>query len=290
MKNFILLLAVSLILGGVYFYFTPTLTPIEKIAAQDEAAINIGHTTNAETATKLKTASADISVASADITAQQIPIETFDEFYALLSEEDKLIFDTAAATLRSHSYDLGYISEEELAPYKIYSDELLLSLIQTGDLAAIFTMIERYMDQGNRKAGNQLYIEAIIRGSVNGIYWTAMSSFAAATRALRAGDKVAYHQLMIEAEAWHEFGRMRDYYEPFLSDPNHPIPEELQNFRDIEAITTRAEELFRTLESSRHKLGLGNYENSNVKAYHDALFTLINLNEKHITPDEDSDD
>jgi hypothetical protein len=166
-------------------------------------------------------------------------------------------------------------TKQDLADYASYSEEVLFSLIKSGDVKAINYMADKKFKEGNLQEAGLLYIDQSIRGGVGSIYKLSSISSRLADESLRIGDKEAAEYHHTQKAAWMKVLVLRGI-------PEHLLSKEVINSDEVNII---ANQHLTMLEAERIKIGLDNFNTGEMREGLGAVQVLFDLGEKYQLPE-----
>ncbi len=158
----------------------------------------------------------------------------------------------------------GYKSSDRES-YLHYTDEQLVLMSDQGDVDAMLTLMNRYIDQYQSKNAIPFAQKAIVYGSLSAI--RAMSnltdpySMGSSMEEIKKEmiESFAYnHLLALRGDELNSERRVRLQIDAFKRKNNTDIVFTFEEERQIEK---RAQELYAYYQSERYKLGLGDFDN-----------------------------
>lgn len=221
----------------------------ERVFAQDLAQKTLAIQSEAVAATSPQTKSPILEQAVAQVDSPASPM-TFAEF----------------REVEEWNKSRGYIDRKDREVYESYSDDALFSMANEGDIYALDEMASRAVDAGGRhEQAFQLYYRAATFGSTAAL--TNMTIFTEPDPSNK--DELVRRAAALETLAILSVGALRGdprvgiggvesykrRYERFYGELNL-TDEERQK------IAARAKEYYDVMLAERHKLGLGDFDNS----------------------------
>lgn len=207
-----------------------------------------------------------------------------------LSGQHREAYDKAVATIETHMADIGYFYQDELDVYSAYTSDTLFSLVKAGDLLAIQVLAERTLAAGDYENARFLYIDAAMRGSVDALNRLAGMTIVRGEELSKSGDREVALRYGVESDAWLTLVQKRGFYDLAIHpDPINLISLDSQARLDMNAINAQADEYYNLMTVTRHKLGLGDFDNQSVTEYVNSMNKIYELGAMYTLPFDEYD-
>lgn len=149
--------------------------------------------------------------------------------------------------------------------YESYNGETLRTLGNSGDIRALAVLSNKYAgypDEKSQRFAAAARMKAAMYGST---YATKQQAIRAMQLRINAKSDVERKNLLLEGMAWYKLGLLRGdptYYFKEIESPTY-VNEGIElNAKDFEKINEITHRIYSSLEASRNKIGLGNFDNS----------------------------